>query len=182
MRRIAVTPMARPIRARRSKSLGIAARVGEAGCSSRTAKKQAEKRNAPSPNASLAISTACARSALARVIGSPRAGRHRRGGCGSRERQARPDRPSVPLPVSSSFSALLEELRDQACPARLVACADTRSVVAVEILMKQHVIPEVRVALQLLLASEDGTAPALVAQEDGREAAGQLGCDFREVQ
>src|SRR5689334_5965614 len=137
MSRTAVSPIASPIRARRSSALGMAAWTGDEGCSRRTAKKQAEKRNAPSPNASLAASREWRRSASRTVIAVP----------------------------SWSFSALLEELGDEAGPSGLVAGADTGPVVAVEVLMKRQVIPEVRIPLQLLLAPEDRSAPALVAQE-----------------
>src|SRR3954465_7397057 len=73
-----------------------------------------------------------------------------------------------------SLPALLEELRDQTRPARLVARTDAGAVVAVEVLMKRQVISEVGIGLQLLFGSEDCTAPALVPQEQRGEPPGQL--------
>src|SRR2546421_887849 len=74
-----------------------------------------------------------------------------------------------------SFSALLEELRDQPRPSRLVVRAHARAVVAVEVLVEQEVVAEVRIALQLLGLAEGRPAAVLIEKEDGGEAAGDLG-------
>src|SRR6184192_2750339 len=63
------------------------------------------------------------------------------------------------------LAALLEELGDEAGPARLVARADAGAVVAVEVLVEQNHVAPVRVAL-----------------EHPREAPRELGRDLPEVQ
>ena len=54
------------------------------------------------------------------------------------------------------FSALLQELGDQAGPAGLVAGADSGAVVAVEIFVKEQVIAELRVFLHFRRGAEGG--------------------------
>src|SRR5512135_944739 len=66
--------------------------------------------------------------------------------------------------------ALLDELRDEARPARLVARADAGAVVAVEVLVEEHVVAEVRVRLEPLVAAEDRAPPAGILQEDPVQA------------
>jgi hypothetical protein len=68
----------------------------------------------------------------------------------------------------------LQQFRHQSGPARLVRCADAPAGVAVEIFMKQDVVPEVGVAVQLRVVSQSRTKAALIAQENAREAAGQF--------
>ena len=58
----------------------------------------------------------------------------------------------APLPLFKGFApglfpALLQQLRDQASPAGLVAGADARAVVAVEVLVEEDVVPPVRIVL-----------------------------------
>src|SRR5205823_4438469 len=66
-----------------------------------------------------------------------------------------------------SLSGLLEQLRDQPRPARLVIRAHTRAVVAVEVLVEEQVVAEVRIALQLLRLAERRPAAVSIAQEEG---------------
>ena len=51
-------------------------------------------------------------------------------------------------------------------PARLMAGADAGAGVPVKVLVEEHVVPPVRVGLELLCVPEYGSAPVLVAQED----------------
>src|SRR5947209_2215955 len=46
-----------------------------------------------------------------------------------------------------AVTALLQQLRDYSCPPRLVACANARTVVAVEVLIEEHQIVPVRVVV-----------------------------------
>src|SRR5215470_5035262 len=75
----------------------------------------------------------------------------------------------------------LDEPGDQPGPSGLMARAETRAVVAVEVLVEQDVITPVRVRLELLRAAIDG-APALgVPQEDARQARGELAAYLEQV-
>src|SRR4249920_2252223 len=60
---------------------------------------------------------------------------------------------------------------DHAGPARLMARAEPRSVVAVEVLVEQDQVPPVGVLLELLGAAVDRAASRGIAQEDARQAA-----------
>src|SRR4051812_5010309 len=77
-----------------------------------------------------------------------------------------------------SLSALLEQFRHQAGPPGLVVGADARSVVAVEVLVEEEAVAEVRIALHLLRLAERGAAPVSVAQEDRGEPARDLRRDL----
>ena len=57
------------------------------------------------------------------------------------------------------FPALLQQLRNQRRPAGLMAGAESRAVVAVEIFVEQHVIAEMRIALKFLRAAKDRPPP-----------------------
>src|SRR5262249_59435688 len=72
------------------------------------------------------------------------------------------------------FPAGLQQLGDQPGPAGLVRRADAAPRVAVEVFVKQQVIPEVRVVLVFGRLAEDRPPAALVRQEDAGQAAGQL--------
>src|SRR5712691_5409081 len=80
------------------------------------------------------------------------------------------------------LAALLQELGDEAGPARLVARADAGAVVAVEVLVEQNHVTPVRVALELLRVAEDRPVTVLAAQEDPREAPRELGGHLPEIQ
>src|SRR5947209_15001560 len=80
------------------------------------------------------------------------------------------------------LAALLEELGDEAGPARLVARADAGAVVAVEVLVEQNHVAPVRVALELLRVAVDRPAAVPAAQEDPREAPRELGGHLPEGQ
>ena len=62
-----------------------------------------------------------------------------------------------------SFSALFQQLGDDCGPAGLVAGAEALARVAVEVLVEQDVIAEVRIALEALVPAVERPPPALVA-------------------
>src|SRR3982751_6786491 len=68
----------------------------------------------------------------------------------------------------------VHEPRDDARPSGLVARAEARAVVAVEVLVEQNQIPPVRIGLELLGSTVDRTPPLAVAQEDAGEPPRQL--------
>ena len=82
---------------------------------------------------------------------------------------------------TASLSALLQQLGHQSRPARLMAGAQPGAIVAVEILVEQNVIAEMRIGLKFLRAAKYRPAAMLVAQEKTREPARQLRGDFRQV-
>src|SRR5688572_10784549 len=67
--------------------------------------------------------------------------------------------------------ALLQELGDEARPARLVTGADAGAVVAVEVLVEQDEVAPVGIALEGLEPAVDWPAAGAVAREDPRESA-----------
>src|SRR5262245_55152295 len=66
----------------------------------------------------------------------------------------------------------LDQPSDETRPARLMAGAQARAVVAVEVLVEQDQVAPVRVRLEFSGASVDGASALLVAQEQTREAQG----------
>ena len=56
----------------------------------------------------------------------------------------------------------LDQLRHQSRPSRLVTRAESRSVVSVEVLKEQDVVPPVRVALEFLRSTVDRAPATLV--------------------
>ncbi len=56
----------------------------------------------------------------------------------------------------ASFALLLDEVGDQARPARLVAGADPSAIISVKILVKWDIIASMRGALECLLLTEYG--------------------------
>src|SRR5688572_22841696 len=91
---------------------------------------------------------------------------------------------SIPLlasclaPVAVLRQARLEELGDQAGPAGLVTCTDAAAGVAAEVLVEQHVVAKVRVALHLRVLPEHRPPPALVLEEQPLQARRQIVCDL----
>ena len=65
------------------------------------------------------------------------------------------------LGIQIAFCA--HQIRDQAGPSRLMARADPRSVIAVEILVEQQVVAPVRIVLKRSDAAEYRALPVLVA-------------------
>src|SRR5581483_2834974 len=65
---------------------------------------------------------------------------------------------------------------------RLVAGADTRARIAVEILVEGDAVAPVRVTLHVLVGAEHRPAAVRVAQEDARQAPRVLGWDLPEGQ
>src|SRR5436853_599740 len=74
----------------------------------------------------------------------------------------------------TSLSRLLEQLGDEARPARLVTGADAGAVVAVEVLVEEDQVAPVRVSGEALDVAVDRAPAPLVAQEDPRQSARQL--------
>src|SRR5712692_10107818 len=72
------------------------------------------------------------------------------------------------------FSTLLQQLRDQAGPASLVAGTDAGAVVTMKILVEEDEILPVRVALKLLRATVDRSPTVRAVQKDARETAGEF--------
>ena len=73
-----------------------------------------------------------------------------------------------------SLRPRLKQLRDKSGPPGLVRRADASSGVAVKVLVKQHVVSEVRVVLQASIVPEHRALAVLVAKEDSGQARGQL--------
>src|SRR5215469_12351620 len=75
----------------------------------------------------------------------------------------------------------LDQTRNQSGPAGLMARAEARTVVAVEVLVEEDVVAPVRVGLKLLRAAVDSTTALGVTQEDALEARGQLAAHLEEI-
>src|SRR5204863_6552190 len=77
-----------------------------------------------------------------------------------------------------SLSGLLQELSDQAGPAGLMACADARAVVAVEVFVKQNEVAPVRIVMIAAVAAVHRTSAVFILEEDARQPARQFGGNF----
>src|SRR5262249_47574323 len=75
----------------------------------------------------------------------------------------------------------LNEPRDDSCPASLVAGADARAVIAVEVLVEQNEIAPVWVGLEFRGRAVDRALAGLVAQEDATQTPGNLLADLEQV-
>src|SRR5262245_35876462 len=71
-----------------------------------------------------------------------------------------------------------DHVGDQGTPARLVRSAQTATGIAIEVLVKEEVVPEVRVGLKFLVVAENRTPPVLVAPEDVDHPAAKLVSDL----
>src|SRR3712207_1050164 len=80
------------------------------------------------------------------------------------------------------LALLLEQLSYRSGPARLMARAHAGAVVAVEVLVEEHVVTPVRIVLEGRVAAEDGAPPVLIADEDADQPARQLIGDLVEGQ
>src|SRR5262249_3574671 len=76
--------------------------------------------------------------------------------------------------------ALLQELGGPSRPSGLGRRAHPRAIVTVEVLVEGDEVAEVRVSIQSGVTTEDRTAPAAVAQEDARQAPGDVGRNLLE--
>src|SRR5258708_4131234 len=96
-------------------------------------------------------------------------------------RRIRPDHSSPAIPGlsprrdPSSFSTLLQHLSDQSGPARLMARADARPVIAVKELVEEDQVAPVRIGVVAPIGPMYGTPALIVLQEDSRQPARQLG-------
>src|SRR5919201_2172477 len=95
-------------------------------------------------------------------------------------RDDRPWSPQIFPFTRMSLSALLQQLRHQSRPPRLVIGADAGSVVPVEVLVEEQVVAEVRVALHLLRLAEGRTVAIRILEEDRGEPSRDLCRDLRE--
>src|SRR5438552_18833258 len=75
---------------------------------------------------------------------------------------------------------LLKHLRDQPCPAGLMAGSDAGSVIAVEIFMEEQELVPLRVTLEFFVGAKDRTAAFAVLQEDRDEPFRQIQRHFPE--
>src|SRR5207244_12585348 len=66
-------------------------------------------------------------------------------------------------------AALLEQFCHEPGPARLVACADAGTVVAVEVFMEQHEVPPVRIVVKLLHSPIDRPPSVCPPQENAEQ-------------
>src|SRR5829696_6288568 len=82
--------------------------------------------------------------------------------------------------IATWFTALLQQLGNEAAPSRLMTRSDTAAIVPVEVLVERDVRVPVRIALELLDAPEHGAPAVLVRQENTREPPGEIGGHFRE--
>src|SRR5262249_44382165 len=74
-----------------------------------------------------------------------------------------------------------DQMRDEAGPAGLVAGAQTRAGVSVEVLVERHEIPPVLVLVEPGDAAVDGPAAVGALEEDRRQAPAQLVRDLVQV-
>ena len=81
-----------------------------------------------------------------------------------------------------SFSVLLDQFRDQRGPAGLMAGADARAIVAVEVFVKRDEIPPVRIVLKFLRTAENRPAAVFVAEKNPRESLGNFACDLPQIE
>src|SRR5271169_6674554 len=72
--------------------------------------------------------------------------------------------------VGAVLADLLQEFGDERRPPGLVASADARAVVAVEVFVKREQVAPVWITLELLRAAKHRAPPVAVAQEDARQA------------
>jgi len=71
-----------------------------------------------------------------------------------------------PIFSTRLFSPLINEIRDQRGPAGLMACTESRSVVAVEMLVEESVVAPMRIVLKFLHAAVDRPASGIIALEN----------------
>src|SRR5205085_11933336 len=81
-------------------------------------------------------------------------------------------RPVGKMPTGS-VPPLVNQRSDQRRPAGLVARPDARAVVAVKVLVEQHVVAPVRIFLKFLRAAVDRAAARFVARENLDHAIGR---------
>src|SRR5689334_20817680 len=89
--------------------------------------------------------------------------------------------PSLEQALRVRVAEQLDQARDHPRPAGLVTRSETRAVVAVEVLVEEQVVAPVRVALELLGASENRPAPLLVAREDPAQPLAELPAHLEEI-
>ena len=83
---------------------------------------------------------------------------------------------------SMFVTAGVEEFRDESRPSCLMRCAYASTGVAVEILVEEHEVSEMRIAGQLRVIAEHGPFAVFVFEEETSKPAGELVCHLRERQ
>src|SRR5262249_46760388 len=89
-------------------------------------------------------------------------------------------RPGTTAIAFMGLSALLKKFCDEGRPAGLVAGADGRSRVAVEILVEGNQIVPVRIGLKQLVSTEDRAPTVRVVEQDSRQPLGNLRGNLRQ--
>src|SRR5258708_38240229 len=83
------------------------------------------------------------------------------------------------LPVEPAED--LDELRNRSGPAGLVACAQARTAVPVEILVEENIVFPVGIGLKFLRTAVNRTLPGLVPQEYPRQPVGNFASHLEQV-
>jgi len=79
------------------------------------------------------------------------------------------------------LTALFDELGNEASPAGLMACSNSRAIVPVKILIEKDEIAPVRIALKKLVRACHGPAAVRITQENVDEPPGNFGGDLPEI-
>src|ERR1700722_5989846 len=85
------------------------------------------------------------------------------------------------MTLDTLFSALLDQLGDQAGPAGLVTRAEAGAIVCMEIFIEQEQISPVWIALEQFGAAGNGAAAVFATNENVNEAARNFGSHFPKI-
>ena len=91
-----------------------------------------------------------------------------------------PRRPGS-LRQPAARAALRDMVRNETCPASLVRCTETTTIVAVEVLVEPNIVTEVRVRVEADVPAVERATAVHVAPEDVDDAVLDLFCDFEQV-
>src|SRR5262245_50705587 len=80
--------------------------------------------------------------------------------------------------LASHSLIALDQICDQSGPSGLMRRSHSTTAVAVEVLVEQHVVLEVRIVLHARSVSVDWACSVAVRQEDALQAATDFVCDF----
>src|SRR5208283_2730078 len=76
----------------------------------------------------------------------------------------------LPNSAITSIAALLQQLRHQRGPTRLMTRSEPFRRIAVEVLIEQNIVPKIWIRLKLLIGAEHRPAALVVSQKHAREA------------
>src|SRR5437879_1968875 len=79
------------------------------------------------------------------------------------------------LGVATVLAALLEELRHKPGPSGLMAGADSRPIIAVEILVEKQVVPPMRIRLKFFRSAENSSPAVRIPEKDVDQTMRKLG-------